>query len=126
VSRPVELLLGKWACPRQPVPIGHIYFILAPAADAIKIGFSRDPRKRFTNLRTGSPEPLEWLGSIPGDPGDEKAIYKRFKHQRLHGEWFRASPELYNHMEDLAEDNEEIQGWLDLRAQLEAEADEPE
>lgn len=37
---------------------GHIYFIRAPKSRAIKIGYSKNPYRRFTNLRTGSAEPI--------------------------------------------------------------------
>lgn len=92
---------------RFALKTGHIYFILAHEAKAIKIGYSANPRARYENLCTGSPEPLIFYGSVPGNREDETDLHKKFKHLRLNGEWFRECDELYNHIEDLAEEYEE-------------------
>lgn len=90
------------------IETGHIYFILAPKAEAIKIGYSKSPLARFSNLKTGSPEELVFYGSIPGTRDGEIAMHRRFKHLRINGEWFRECGELYNFIEDLAEDYDPI------------------
>jgi len=39
-------------------------------------------------LSTQSPVPLRVLKTIPGYSDEEKALHKRFKEHRRHGEWF--------------------------------------
>jgi hypothetical protein len=75
--------------------VGHIYFILAPLAGLIKIGFAgKDPKIRLTNLSNMSPIPLILVGSIKGSFVTERDLHLRFEGLRSHGEWFRLSPEL--------------------------------
>jgi hypothetical protein len=85
---------------------GHVYFILAKTSQMIKIGFSRDPQKRFTDLSTGSPEPLVLWGTVPGSFGAEALLHRRFNHLRIKGEWFKATDEVFEHLENMAEDAE--------------------
>lgn len=84
--------------------MGCVYFIRAPKSAAIKIGFSKSPRERFYNLNTGSPEHLEYIGSIAQYQGFETSLHKKFAHLRIKGEWFKDCDELNNHIEDLAEE----------------------
>ena len=66
-----------------------IYFILDPAAAAVKIGFTRSPgNRRFKQLKTGNPKPTVLLGMIPGSKTVEREIHDHFQPQRLRGEWF--------------------------------------
>ena len=99
---------------------GHVYFIHAPKADLVKIGYSRDPGKRLLDLNTASTESLHWIGSIPGSTIDEKALHKEFKHLRAHGEWFKYTIELESRIEDLAEDYEQVQAWFDMHGRMAA------
>lgn len=55
-------------------------------ASRVKIGKSRQPRKRLAALQTGSPEQLSLLLVIDGD--HEHHLHGRFAHLRLTGEWF--------------------------------------
>ena len=100
---------------------GHVYFIVAPKAGAIKIGFSNDPIGRFADLNTGSPEALVFYGSIPETRQFERGLHRKFRHLRIKGEWFQECDALYNYIEDLAEEYEEIQGALDLTRLEDAE-----
>lgn len=70
-----------------------IYFIRAVYSGAIKIGLSNDPRRRLEAMQTGSPEPLELLGMLPGDAAEERWLHDRFKEYRIHGEWFKGDEE---------------------------------
>lgn len=71
-----------------------IYFIRAVNSWSIKIGVSSDPKKRLASLQTGSAEPLELLGTIPGDLAEEKRLHSQFARFRIGGEWFRGDDEL--------------------------------
>jgi hypothetical protein len=66
-----------------------IYFIHAPAMDAVKIGFAgSDPRRRLTLLQTGSPCELKLLAVQEGDKAKEKELHVRFAEFRTRREWF--------------------------------------
>lgn len=78
-----------------------IYFIKASQSGAIKIGTSNDPRGRFAALQTGSPEPLELIGVMPGQMDEEKRLHQTFARFRMHGEWFKGAPELLAEIKQL-------------------------
>ena len=67
---------------------GTVYFILNPALDHVKIGFSKNPVKRLAALQTASSVSLEFLLILPGDKFMEKMFHDKFEHCRLRGEWF--------------------------------------
>lgn len=77
-------------------PRQSVYFIHAPAADAIKIGTSHNPLVRLCDLQGGSGEGLELLGAIPGSEVTESLLHAAFARDRSHREWFRASERLTN------------------------------
>jgi len=72
----------------------RIYFIEAVGMGLIKIGYTIDPAKRFMTMLTMSPAPLSLLGSISGGPQKETEIHAQLEPHRLHGEWFKATPEV--------------------------------
>jgi hypothetical protein len=72
----------------------RIYFIEAVGMDLIKIGYTIDPAKRFLTMLTMSPAPLSLLGSLSGGPQKELEIHDKLEPQRLHGEWFKKTPEV--------------------------------
>lgn len=69
-----------------------VYFIRG--RDAIKIGFSLEPRLRLRELQTSHSEPLELLGIMDGNPDVERGLHERFAALRRSGEWFEASEAL--------------------------------
>lgn len=75
---------------------GQVYFI--SRGDAIKIGFSRDPRDRLAALQTQHPEVLELITSAPGTVRHERSLHQKFDHLRITGEWFRSAPELIEYI----------------------------
>ncbi|WP_127523631.1 GIY-YIG nuclease family protein [Mesorhizobium sp. Z1-4] len=68
---------------------GFVYFLWA--GDAIKVGFSRDPFVRASALKTGISSDMRLFLTVPGTRGDERRLHRRLRHQRLRGEWFKAS-----------------------------------
>jgi len=68
---------------------GFVYFVRC--GNAVKIGFSRDPRLRFSRLQL--PE-FAVLGIHPGTFADENCLHKIFSNQRIRGEWFTQSEKL--------------------------------
>ena len=70
-----------------------IYFIQAENG-LIKIGYSRDIKKRLQNLRQSSPERLYLMKAVPGNRKAEQKIHWKFWKLRSHGEWFYPDREL--------------------------------
>ncbi len=69
--------------------IGSVYFLHAPRAGLVKIGFAVDVESRVHTLRTMSPLPLVLLGAIEGlEKSHESFLHRKFKSERSHGEWF--------------------------------------
>jgi hypothetical protein len=65
------------------------YFI--SDGDAVKIGYSTDPGKRLRALQTAHPKRLTLLGVCSFK---ESELHEKFHGLRLHGEWFKLTPEL--------------------------------
>jgi hypothetical protein len=71
-----------------------IYFIQAGKAGPIKIGISKDPRRRLRALQVPNAKTLSLLGCMEGDLDTEREIHSTFRYSRIRGEWFSPSPEL--------------------------------
>ena len=67
----------------------------------IKIGCSREPFTRLKESEIWSPFPLEMLTMAPGGHGDERRLHRRFAAVRIRSEWFRATSELMNVIEEI-------------------------
>ena len=78
----------------------QVYFAQNAVDAAIKIGVSICPRKRVSDMLTGSAHEIILLGSIPGGTELEKMLHARFASDRLRGEWFRASPLLVDYIKE--------------------------
>lgn len=94
-----EIRLGIEERANRPTLTAGVYFIRS--GEAVKIGMSKDVPGRFRALRTMSPLPLELLGVIPGGRDEEAQLHRQWAGQRLHGEWFKATPELIGHIAGL-------------------------
>jgi hypothetical protein len=80
--------------------VSSVYYIrCAGAAGLIKIGTAVDPRKRLSQLQTGSGETLTLLAVEPGGLDVERRRHRQFRAYRVRGEWFRAEPALLRHIE---------------------------
>lgn len=84
-----------------PQGTGVVYFIESDGK--VKIGFTGDLKSRMGAIATTSPSPITLLGSIPGTMKDEKELHKRLEHYRCHGEWFKLTFELREHIVCLIE-----------------------
>jgi len=63
----------------------------------MKIGRSKNVRKRLQNLKTGTSDDLYLLALEPGSPTIEKTRHKQFASDRRKGEWFVCTPKLFQH-----------------------------
>jgi hypothetical protein len=66
-----------------------IYFTQDTLTKAIKIGYSKNPKKRRSGLQSATPNPLVLLGSIHGGLDNERAYHDKFAQFRIQGEWFK-------------------------------------
>lgn len=76
-----------------------IYFIRAPIVGLIKIGFTGNVKKRFTDLSRMSPVKLELIAIHDGELSDEQELHKRFDAIRDHDEWFHPEQELIDYID---------------------------
>ncbi len=72
--------------------LGHVYFVQQSATLSIKIGFSKDPQKRISDLQVANAQKLKLIGLIDATRKQEQELHKQFARYRLEGEWF--SPEV--------------------------------
>jgi hypothetical protein len=66
-----------------------IYFTQDTQTKAIKIGYSKDPKKRRSGLQSATPNTLLLLGMIHGGLEHERAYHEKFAEYRIQGEWFK-------------------------------------
>lgn len=78
---------------------GLIYYIGCAETFRLKIGYtSGPPEKRLKALRTGTPTPIYLMAIHPGTPEDERRLHRQFAVDRVRGEWFQMSAELFDHI----------------------------
>lgn len=74
-----------------------VYFMRS--GELIKIGTSSNLRTRLNTL-----QPEEYLGCVAGSYPEEKQAHHAWKHLRVRGEWFRATPELLDWIRSVVTD----------------------
>jgi hypothetical protein len=84
-------------------PYGNVvYFIQPECGGPIKIGYSSDVRRRIEEFQPGCPYKLKPLLCVRGGTiFDEKKLHRKFEKHRLHGEWFKPVPEIFEFIEEL-------------------------
>jgi DNA-binding XRE family transcriptional regulator len=82
-----------------------IYFVRS--IDAIKIGYSEDPKKRIAELQVGASEQLECLLVIDGNKDDERNLHERFGElsTKSTGEWFHIKQPIFDFIHDNAKND---------------------
>jgi len=75
-----------------------IYFIEDDGL--VKIGFSKNPNKRFVALKTSNPHELIIRLVIDGTVDDERNFHKLFKEFHHRGEWYYFSDVIKNFIEN--------------------------
>lgn len=83
--------------PQPPEKETFIYFMRREIL--IKIGISNDPIKRAQSLNSVV------LAQLPGTQDDERTFHRRFKHLRVHNEWFRPGDDLIGYINKLRKQN---------------------
>jgi hypothetical protein len=83
-----ERRLGRLTTKRIMYP-DYVYFLRC--GDYVKVGRSRDPRKRLAMLSASVPYPCELLLVISGPPSLERELHHLFREARERYEWFALS-----------------------------------
>jgi hypothetical protein len=71
-----------------------VYFVQEDGTGAIKIGTSKQLKKRVDELARQLPSKVKLLAMMDGCRETECVVHRRFHHVRIRGEWFRPVPEL--------------------------------
>ena len=72
---------------------GLCYFI-GSAGGHIKIGYSKDIWRRFSEIRNSVPFEIEMLATVCGGRYREGYYHQKFAASRAFGEWFTRTPEI--------------------------------
>jgi len=75
--------------PRFVRPV--VYFIEAVGLDLVKIGYTEELIRRFKQIRTSCPVPIQLVGFMNGDRSLESHLHRQYKDFRREGEWFHAN-----------------------------------
>lgn len=75
---------------------GFIYFVTD--GEFIKIGWSKDWKKRVAILQIANPRPLTVLGVCAGTILQENRLHLQFERHRNSGEWHSSHPEILDHI----------------------------
>ncbi len=70
---------------------GYVYFILDRTAQTVKIGYSKNPRRRLADIQVGNANDLELVYCIAGTRRDEGRYHETFYSLLLRGEWYRCA-----------------------------------
>lgn len=87
---------GNYVTEANPDTVGVVYFVRSMHGDGpIKIGMSRrHSLSRLADLQSGSPLPLQIVGTLRGGRRHELALHAQFANVRQHGEWFTYHPDM--------------------------------
>lgn len=90
-----------------------MYFVQTdPPEGPVKIGFTtRKVDIRVSEGQTFSHTKLHILAETLGTLADEAQLHKRFKHLRVHGEWFTYGEPIQDLVQFL-QDGGSLQSWL--------------
>lgn len=79
----------------------YIYFIVTEDYQYLKIGFSKNPSSRFSELQTSHPQTLIYLGSLSSDRDKFMDICEKFSYLLIRKGWFSFSSELREYVEGI-------------------------
>jgi hypothetical protein len=67
----------------------------------VKVGISKDPKKRLSTIQLSNPIELIILGYIPGNETIEKKIHHHLKEHHSRGEWFKYNYQVHEFIDGL-------------------------
>jgi len=77
-----------------------IYFVKCEKTNYVKIGYTDNLSSRLRAIQTHCPLKILLIGCIEGSKYEEQWWHKRWGGYRLRGEWFEATPQLYNEIRE--------------------------
>ena len=80
---------------------GFIYLIYDNTNNALKIGFSKNPKSRLKYLQSATSNKLILIDYIKGNTKDEQILHNKFKGLRLSSEWFEYNSKIITEFEKL-------------------------
>jgi len=86
---------------RPHPPRTWVYIIGHPTEGPVKIGVTKNAKRRLAGLQTASAHKLTILARFCGDKADEARIHERFKLARLEGECFKRTIEVAGFIKDI-------------------------
>jgi len=92
----------KVIVPQQSDINTQIYFIQSGDEGPIKIGIATDVKQRMKTIDITSPNSLRLLGIMDGDLADEKRLHKKFRCDKVRGEWFKPTERLMRFVQENA------------------------
>lgn len=79
---------------------GYVY-VIENESGLFKVGYTNDPARRLTMLRTSSAEKLRLLGVVPATMEQEKELHRLLSPWRAAREWFRPNIALLSLIQSL-------------------------
>ncbi|WP_347271021.1 integrase arm-type DNA-binding domain-containing protein [Rhizorhabdus histidinilytica] len=79
-----------------------VYFVRA-CTGLIKIGVTKDVRRRLAQIQLGFAEPITLLGTIAGGYATEGMLHRMFAESAVGGEWFEPSPRMLEFIDENCE-----------------------
>lgn len=76
-----------------------VYLIATVDRKRVKIGLSRNPRRRLRQLQTGHSDRLEILDLVPGGRKLEAFLHSSLSDFRMQGEWFTVEEGFFDHLQ---------------------------
>lgn len=87
--------------PPKPKQLTDLYLILDTERNTVKIGISKDSKKRLSQLQCSNTSILKLIYVIKNKSDLEVGLHKKFSHLRVSGEWFINSDEIISHFNSL-------------------------
>jgi len=81
---------------------GYVYFMRAGYFGPIKIGFTKNVKKRVRNLQTACPEKLNILCVLKTNKKTEEAYHRMYNDVNINGEWFHPTKKLLKEIDTMA------------------------
>jgi hypothetical protein len=111
----------------------YVYVAGSDWGKAVKIGFSKNPWARATELQTGSAAKVEILAHFKCDANSEREIHELLANQRHAGEWFNLADETVSIFQKAAQEGASYDDLLrqlrsatsPIKAETETEVESP-
>lgn len=84
----------------------YVYVIINSTKDICKIGYSKNPYRRLSDVQVGNHLKLRLYLVFKGGHDTEKRLHAKYRNYRMNGEWFRFEGDLKNNLLKIKRENE--------------------